>query len=725
MKVIVSDEAGPFVVTSQQSNETIIAGTTTTVTWDVANTDKNPIGAQTVDIFLSTDGGASFPLQLATGVPNDGEHTVLIPGAATESARIMVKGGNTIFFAVNETNFTIAASEIVLNFPTLTVDACAPDDIVIPFVYETFLSFDEEATFSVVGAPAGLNASFSPETSASGETNVVLTLSNTAGVTPGMYSIMVRATTTNITKEVPLEIGIFDNTFTPVVLTAPANGATDVTIAPVFEWEEDPGYAAYDIEIALDAAFTTIVETASVLTSSYTSETLNDNTTYYWRVKPINACGEGAFGIANSFATVPVNCITKTGDNIPGVIASTGTPTISSKINFANDLPISDVNVRLNITHSFLSDLVINLISPSGTRVVLVSEACGDASNLNATFDDSGNIFTCGNNPAIQGLVRPLGSLSSFNGESTLGEWTLEIMDTAASDGGQLNSFELEICVEGEFRPDLDEDGVFDDGDDLCLGTPKGAEVTAEGCPVFRFATNNFAVAAESESCANNNNGSITVTASEILSYSVTVSGNGINETADFTEEYKLSNLRAGTYSLCITGTDGMITYEEFCFDVVVNEPEPLGVTSRLSENGAQAILTLAGSDLYTIELNGTVTTTALSEITVDLISGNNVLKVSTELPCQGTYDETIFVTGKALLYPNPVVATTTLNLGSNEAEEVQISIHGLNGQLISLQTYEVNNAEVVLNTAPLATGTYIIRFNGRNTNGTIKMVKQ
>ena len=322
-------------------------------------------------------------------------------------------------------------------------------------------------------------------------------------------------------------------------------------------------------------------------------------------------------------------------------------------------------------------------------------------------------------------MVRPLGSLSSFNGESTLGEWTLEIMDTAASDGGQLNSFELEICVEGEFRPDLDEDGVFDDGDDLCLGTPKGAEVTAEGCPVFRFATNNFAVAAESESCANNNNGSITVTASEILSYSVTVSGNGINETADFTEEYKLSNLRAGTYSLCITGTDGMITYEEFCFDVVVNEPEPLGVTSRLSENGAQAILTLAGSDLYTIELNGTVTTTALSEITVDLISGNNVLKVSTELPCQGTYDETIFVTGKALLYPNPVVATTTLNLGSNEAEEVQISIHGLNGQLISLQTYEVNNAEVVLNTAPLATGTYIIRFNGRNTNGTIKMVKQ
>ncbi len=109
--------------------------------------------------------------------------------------------------------------------------------------------------------------------------------------------------------------------------------------------------------------------------------------------------------------------------------------------------------------------------------MVLLSSSCGELDNINATFDDDAPNFICNGDPAISGMVKPLGSLSSFVGESILGEWTLEINDNAASDGGSLRAFSLEICVEGTFRPDADNDGVFDDGDDLCLGTPEGVEV--------------------------------------------------------------------------------------------------------------------------------------------------------------------------------------------------------------------------------------------------------
>ena len=107
------------------------------------------------------------------------------------------------------------------------------------------------------------------------------------------------------------------------------------------------------------------------------------------------------------------------------------------------------------------------------------------------------------------GWFKPQGSLSVFNGESTLGVWKLTVADNAPADGGSFKSFSLDICASGEFRPDADGDGVFDDGPDLCLGTPEGTEVDSSGCPVLLFPATNFRVEIQSESCRNSNDGSI------------------------------------------------------------------------------------------------------------------------------------------------------------------------------------------------------------------------
>lgn len=722
VNIRVLNNAGPFEVVSQQSGETYDAGSIQTVSWNVAGTNQGQVNAQLVDIFLSTDGGLSFPVQLADATPNDGTQEVLLPGLATNKARFMVKADDNIFFAINSVDFTILQAPMVLQFASIEYDVCQPDELIIPFSFETFGGFNEEVSFSVAGAPAALGIAFSPDTVLTGTDPVTLSITNTDQVSPGNYSLAVTATSASQSKVVLLQVQFLDGSFSPVTLTSPENGAPDTSVTLQMEWNADPSATLYDLEIATDAGFSNIVETANVHFTRYLPTTLQESTTYYWRVKPENNCGMGPFSVVSSFTTVSINCQEYTADNLPIAISAIGTPTIESVINISDDLPVSDVNVGVNLDHTFVGDLIISLISPSGTEVVLTSNFCGESGNIDAVFDDDGNLFVCGINPALSGLVKPPGSLASFKGESSLGAWILRIFDSAPADGGALNDFTLELCVEGQFRPDADGDGVFDDGDDLCLGTPPGTEVTLDGCPVYRFAADTFTLAIESESCIPSNNGSIEVTAAASMDYTISVDGPGTNITEDFTKVYQLGSLSAGAYSVCITGTDGSIVYVPYCFEAVVSEPEPLSVVAKLSVDGRQALLQLSGADVYLVELNGVTRQIGGEEAVIDLKEGANTLKVNTLQPCQGTYEE-VLITRQPIVFPNPFHDELTVLLGVDE--EVMVWIYSAEGRQLEQRSYRASSGKLVLDFSGRAPGLYLLKIEAASIKGTFKVVKR
>ena len=53
---------------------------------------------------------------------------------------------------------------------------------------------------------------------------------------------------------------------------------------------------------------------------------------------------------------------------------------------------VTDVNVTFEFRHDFPDDLDIALVSPDGTVVTLMSDACGDDDSFHAfTFDDAAN----------------------------------------------------------------------------------------------------------------------------------------------------------------------------------------------------------------------------------------------------------------------------------------------------------------------------------------------
>lgn len=99
--------AGPFKVLTPAAVNWMGASTQT-VTWDVANTDVAPVYCPYVDIYLSVDGGFSFPYLVKLHTPNDGTESVTIPNVVTTNqARIKVKGNGNIFFNVSTADFTI------------------------------------------------------------------------------------------------------------------------------------------------------------------------------------------------------------------------------------------------------------------------------------------------------------------------------------------------------------------------------------------------------------------------------------------------------------------------------------------------------------------------------------------------------------------------------------------------------------------------------------------
>ena len=112
MRVVVSSGAGPFAVTSQNSTGvTWNEGSSETVTWNVANTTSSPVSTANVNIYLSKDGGFTYPITLASNVPNNGSANVTIPtGSITNAARVMVRGAGNIFYAINGKNIKIEMS---------------------------------------------------------------------------------------------------------------------------------------------------------------------------------------------------------------------------------------------------------------------------------------------------------------------------------------------------------------------------------------------------------------------------------------------------------------------------------------------------------------------------------------------------------------------------------------------------------------------------------------
>ena len=133
--------------------------------------------------------------------------------------------------------------------------------------------------------------------------------------------------------------------------------------------------------------------------------------------------------------------------------------TVSTTINISQDVAITDLNLRLDISHTFVEDMIITLTSPGGTAASVVYNGAANGcsgDNLMTLLDDASiNALVCnlGGNAFPEVDYMPSNPLSIFNGEFSQGDWTLSIEDTFSSDQGVLNSWALEYTYEFDSQP--------------------------------------------------------------------------------------------------------------------------------------------------------------------------------------------------------------------------------------------------------------------------------
>ncbi|MHC4693656.1 MAG: proprotein convertase P-domain-containing protein [Planctomycetota bacterium] len=122
-------------------------------------------------------------------------------------------------------------------------------------------------------------------------------------------------------------------------------------------------------------------------------------------------------------------------------------------IDIADHFTVSDLDVRISVTHTSVFDLQIFLQSPVGTRICLNMYAFHEffegANYTQTVFDDEAEISIKDTLPPFTGSFRPLDPyrLSDFDGEGTYGRWRLQVYDAWDWDTGTLDSFELVITT--------------------------------------------------------------------------------------------------------------------------------------------------------------------------------------------------------------------------------------------------------------------------------------
>jgi subtilisin-like proprotein convertase family protein len=108
---------------------------------------------------------------------------------------------------------------------------------------------------------------------------------------------------------------------------------------------------------------------------------------------------------------------------------------VSDDMSFEMAAIIEEVEVYVDIDHTYQGDLVVRLTSPEGTEVTLHNRTGGGTDDIHGWYPDE---------------LTPAESLDAFIGENCEGTWTLFVSDEAYYDTGTLREWCLRITYSGE-----------------------------------------------------------------------------------------------------------------------------------------------------------------------------------------------------------------------------------------------------------------------------------
>jgi len=452
-KTVTSNGVDPLVVTISWTDPPGIPGG--------GNDNTTPKLINDLNVVLEDAGGTlHYPWRFVPGFTSSPPFKQVNDVDNVEKVEIDAPAGDYIIRVTHAGNlldgsqdFSLIATGISESDFTYTPDnirkeSCADQVALYEFNYVSSDTYVGPTTLTTTGLPAGAVATFTPSVITTDE-DFILEISGLDIVGEGIYPFTVVATGPSFTKETDMELEVINaSPLSNPNINYPNDGETEVFIYPNLTWNGDANATEYNVEVSAMSDFSEILFQSTTTETNMSVPGLESNTLYYWRVNAKSECVEGNFSNA-SFTTESINCSNvATAQDTP-----LGISLVPNEVQSVITIPanenvlIGDINVTVNLNHTWLGDLTISLISPAGTEVVLMENACGDGQNINVVFDDSGMTFECADTtPVVTGMMQPENLMSPFITENSQGDWTLKVVDGFDQDGGSLNTFAIEFC---------------------------------------------------------------------------------------------------------------------------------------------------------------------------------------------------------------------------------------------------------------------------------------
>jgi subtilisin-like proprotein convertase family protein len=457
------------IIVKASGTEPLIASITWTDVPGFANAgnlsanDSTPALVNDLDIRITKNAVTYFPWKLNSLPYGDAIQTednsvdnveqVKLESPTNNEYTITVTHKGTL--QTGKQNYTLVITGITSSFSIIPTSSdltiCSNLNAVYTFNYKQ--SGSGTTNFTAVGLPIGATATFN-NASLSTNGTITMTISGLSNVSSGEYNIGVVGNNGNESETRYKSLKIYSSTFLPVILSSPTNLQTGLSTSVNLNWNSQFNAEIYNVQVATVSNFSTTIFNELVTTNKFTASGLSQDTDYFWRVIPLNRCGNGLpnNAIVNNFKTgvlVCGNAIFTATDFSNATIASVPNSSASVPITITGNYVIGNMKVNLNLTHTYIQDMTISLVGPASIgrpEVVLFSEACGDNDNIDCTLDDAGSAPACSGIPAVTSIIAPYEALNTLNTLPANGQWKLKINDPYNGDGGVVNSFSIDIC---------------------------------------------------------------------------------------------------------------------------------------------------------------------------------------------------------------------------------------------------------------------------------------
>ncbi|NJB81583.1 right-handed parallel beta-helix repeat-containing protein [Wenyingzhuangia aestuarii] len=259
--------------------------------------------------------------------------------------------------------------------------------------------------------------------------------------------------------------------------------------------------------------------------------------------------------------------------------------------------------------------------------------------------------------------------------------------------------------------PDI---GAYERGGTRWTAGINAIEDTGEG-EAWTVFDSQFTITSYSETCPNENNGKVSISADITENYTVTFNG----QTTGFTKEITLENIEPNTYDLCIS-LQGKT--EQQCFKVQIEESSSIHVESSLKSNGTYAIEINNGTPPYKVSVNDELVLETTSTSIEIQVNQGDVVKIASEPNCEGLSINTIDYYSNAKVSPNPTHGEFYLTVPVSNGE-VPVEIYNVQSQLIQSKTCTIANGQTPLNIQNQPPGVYFVKIIS-NKPSVLKVIK-